>query len=351
MRASVATALSAWALATTASPPHPPAGGSKPGLGLRKFTSLVMFGDSWTDSGLRDYQPDASGNIGKPSNNASTGGRVWPQYVEQYAGVRSYDYAVSGAMCDGTYGTGSRNGIKQNQLPTFLSNRAAVNPVTHRPALDIPVQETVYGIWIGTNDLGNAGWLAESQQPRTLPLTAYTDCVYAQLDALYASGARSFVVMNQGPIDLIPQYALPENGGVDAPRFWTDKLRYNANITQTSEKMREFIALVNEVYDLRTQVDVRLRGRYKGSQFAVFDTNALMTHMWHNPSEYFNGTAPLNVTSSIRQCGAACSAPEVRDSYMWYDELHPSEQTDRVVAREFIEVVNGKSKWATYLTG
>jgi hypothetical protein len=33
---------------------------------------------------------------------------------------------------------------------------------------------------------------------------------------------------------------------------------------------------------------------------------------------------------------------------MWYDELHPSEQTDRVVAREFIKVVGEGSKWATY---
>jgi hypothetical protein len=33
---------------------------------------------------------------------------------------------------------------------------------------------------------------------------------------------------------------------------------------------------------------------------------------------------------------------------MWYDELHPSEQTDRVIAREFVDVVKGKSKWATY---
>jgi phospholipase/lecithinase/hemolysin len=35
-------------------------------LGLKKFTSLVVFGDSWTDSGLRDYAPDENGNIGQP---------------------------------------------------------------------------------------------------------------------------------------------------------------------------------------------------------------------------------------------------------------------------------------------
>jgi hypothetical protein len=33
---------------------------------------------------------------------------------------------------------------------------------------------------------------------------------------------------------------------------------------------------------------------------------------------------------------------------MWYDDLHPSEQTDRVIAREFVNVVNGVSSWTKY---
>lgn len=30
---------------------------------------------------------------------------------------------------------------------------------------------------------------------------------------------------------------------------------------------------------------------------------------------------------------------------MWYDALHPSEQTDRIIAREFVDMVNGDGKW------
>lgn len=37
-----------------------------------------------------------------------------------------------------------------------------------------------------------------------------------------------------------------------------------------------------------------------------------------------------------------------KDGYMWYDELHPSEQVDRVIGREFVEVVEGRSKYAAY---
>jgi hypothetical protein len=38
-----------------------------------------------------------------------------------------------------------------------------------------------------------------------------------------------------------------------------------------------------------------------------------------------------------------------KDSFLWYDELHPSEQTDRVLAREITDVVkNGSKKWTRY---
>lgn len=51
------------------------------------------------------------------------------------------------------------------------------------------------------------------------------------------------------------------------------------------------------------------------------------------------------MTSFITACGSACDDSDVRDSYMWYDSLHPSEQTDRIVAREFVDLVTGNGTW------
>jgi hypothetical protein len=192
---------------------------------------------------------------------------------------------VSGAVCDATHALNQRNGILQNQIPTFLSNRGAVNPKTGKKALNIPKSETAYAVWIGTNDLGNGVFLAE-RQPKGVPVTAYIDCVYAQLDTLYENGARHFVVMNAGPLDLIPQYALPENDGVEVSRFWTDKLSYNANITQTSEKMRSFVSFTNEIYNYKTSFEVLVAKRYRGSTFALFDTHALVSWISNTQLSY-----------------------------------------------------------------
>jgi hypothetical protein len=36
------------------------------------------------------------------------------------------------------------------------------------------------------------------------------------------------------------------------------------------------------------------------------------------------------------------------DHFLWFDELHPSAKTDEIIAREFIAVVEGNSKYSKY---
>jgi phospholipase/lecithinase/hemolysin len=74
-----------------------------------------------------------------------------------------------------------------------------------------------------------------------------------------------------------------------------------------------------------------------------------MTNIYNNPSAYLNGTAPLNVAVPVRDCTPeVCITNESPDSHMWWDDLHPSEQTQRVIAREFVSVIEGKSQYASY---
>lgn len=75
--------------------------------------------------------------------------------------------------------------------------------------------------------------------------------------------------------------------------------------------------------------------------------------VYNHPTAYLNGTAPANVTGYQHHCNANDSictdvAPNSPDSFLWYDELHPSEQLDRVLARNFVDVLSGNSSYATY---
>ena len=103
----------------------------------------------------------------------------------------------------------------------------------------------------------------------------------------------------------------------------------------------------------------------------LFDSNSFFRDMIAHPENYLNGTAPLNVTGSIISCPAGQECTIVngtdKDSYLWWvlyvysdnmsfltparnDELHPSEQVNRKLAEEIIDVLQGKSRWTTWFS-
>ena len=170
------------------------------------------------------------------------------------------------------------------------------------------------------------------------------DCVYRTVATLHTHGATTFVLLNLAPLNLAPQYALPDAGGLDATQFFPADGR---NVTDTSYRMQQTVAALNQVYAYRSAVEAA----GAGIKIASFDVHGLMTDVYENPSAYLNGSLPLNVTGVVNQCDAAgenCTRSSSPDSFMWYDPLHPSEQTSRVVAKEFAGVLAGESKWATY---
>ncbi|KAF2877391.1 hypothetical protein BDV95DRAFT_625295 [Massariosphaeria phaeospora] len=337
---------------------------ARPGRGWRaeNFKTLVTFGDSYTDENRLGYFINNNGSapsVGweQPLGlNTASGGLSWARYASLYSNTTLYNYAVSGAVCSNALTPRTFSAInapfpsiQSYELPAYLADSTYRTPNGSAFFHGAPAS-TAYAIWIGTNDLGNDAFLTDAQVSGKT-LTDYVDCVYAAMDALVAAGARSFVLLNVAPLHLLPQYAPPERGGVNATKFFPNK---PANITETHYRMREAVATVNAIFRYRTPFHVAVDGRWGPDvQVADFDVSALMADIWGNPAAYLNGSAPLDVTGVINKCdaqGGNCVEVERerRDSYMWFDELHPSEQTSRVVAREFVGVLEGRSKWARY---
>ncbi|KAF4153949.1 hypothetical protein CNMCM6936_001785 [Aspergillus lentulus] len=323
--------------------------------GPRKFTSLVSFGDSYTDQSRLNYFGSHNGSappVGweqPDNNNTASGGYVWGHYVSQYADVNLYNYAVSGAVCSNeitprtfSYINDLFPSVLEYEVPAFLAD--SKHKVAGKKFLDIPPRETVYSIWIGTNDLGNYAFITDSQvKNKTIP--DYINCVYTALDQVYANGGRYFVLMNLAPLQLAPLYATPENGGVGANQYWPDK---PDNLTLTSYRMWEQVATANDVFKYQTPYEVLVARRYPGAQFAVMDMYGLLSEVYYNPTKYFNGSAPANVTGFNNHCplsGGECTRLPSPDSFMWFDELHPSQRTDQIIAEEFVKVVRGDIQW------
>lgn len=195
--------------------------------------------------------------------------------------------------------------------------------------------------------------------------------------------------MNVAPLQLAPLYsATRESGLVDdgLEREWAGSPE---NLTRVAGRLGEEVALVNRIWELEMGGVKRKGEKGRGleeGKFAVMDiyglvslfffyffhmyclptylptyinaiistniTNFQISDIYHNPTSYLNGTtAPLDVQGYNRHCNATggnCQTSSSPDSFLWFDALHPSEQTDRVIAREFVEVVKGTSRWASY---
>ncbi|KAL1966150.1 hypothetical protein VTN77DRAFT_4702 [Rasamsonia byssochlamydoides] len=325
--------------------------------GLRRFTSLVTFGDSYTDESRLNYFSSHNGSappvgwVDPVSNNTASGGYTWARYVADYTGANLYNYAVSGAVCSNyitprIYSTINADfpSVLEYEVPAYIADSKYITPNGTR-FLNILPQETVYSIWIGTNDLGVDAFLTDSQVAgKTIP--DYIECVYSALDRVYANGARYFVLMNVAPLQLAPLYATAANGGVGANNYWPDK---PSNWTEISYRMWESVATVNDVYKYQTPYELLVAKRYPGAHFAVMDINALISDIYYHPDEYL--APPANVTGYINHCdvnGNNCQRLPNPDSFLWFDELHPSTRTDQIIAQNFVEVVKGASKYATY---
>ena len=125
-----------------------------------------------------------------------------------------------------------------------------------------------------------------------------------------------------------------------------------ANTSEVSGKMKQYTRLVNDLFAYRTPYEQLIAKRYPGASFALFDTHALLLDIYNRPEKYLD--SPANVSGQYYLCdvatGSVCaSQPGTKPSqFLWFDELHPSERVDEVVAKEFVTVTQGKSKYAKY---
>lgn len=317
-----------------------------------RLENLVTFGDSYTDEGRLSYFIDHRkappvGQMLPPSSSTASGGAAWGRIVANATGANYYNYAVSGAQC--TNNMDSRNldyigapfpSVLEYEVPVFEQD------VRHQDLYpDRRPDNTVYALWIGTNDLGIDGLLGDKNKEGTT-ITTYLDCVWEVLDRVYRTGGRHFVLMNTAPLDHAPMYATPGEAGRGNSEYWRSKgAAYNT--TQYASKIREYTVGANTMYDYGGPFYLLVKQRWPGATLSIFDIHSLMMDVMAKPDEYLD--APADVKAPYRVCLDTCvDSKEPKSSFMWYDELHPSERMETIYAKQFIEVVRGCSKYGTY---
>ncbi|ORY67520.1 acetyl esterase [Pseudomassariella vexata] len=322
---------------------------------LRGPHNVITFGDSYTDEGrLSAYfsnngQPPPPGTSTAGSNFTASGGYAWGYFATQKLGAKYYDYAVSGAYCSNEIFSRYLAGINrtypsvlEDEIPSFVQEAGNKTFYPNREA-----DNSIYAIWIGTNDLGNDAFLVDSQKPG-LTITNFVECIWEVFDIIHKNGGRHFVILNEAPLELSPLYAAQQNFGVSDNHYWTNKASYN--MTEYEQKIKEYTTNVNTMFHYGVPFQNVVQKRWHGSSFTVFDVHSLITDIYNEPEKYLD--APFNSTGFYRECnedGSVCTNSEnPLSSFLWYDELHPSEKTDEIIGNEFAKLVKGKSKYAIY---
>lgn len=301
-----------------------------------KLENLVTFGDSWTDTGRLGYFINNDGNAppaGEPipeSSVTATGGLAWGQFVANETGARYYNYAVSGAVTSDDIIRRQFDligrpfpSVLDYQVPAFEADVAAGTLFDDRRA-----DNTLYALWIGTNDLGYGAFLSDTQTAGAT-LSTFVDSIWSIFDRLYKAGGRHFVLFNEAPLEDSPLYAPIQDGGFGDSNFWNNKTAYNT--TEYSGKMLQYTTSVNTLFDYGVPFQLLVRDRWPDARITIYDVHSLMREIRAEPEKYL--TEPVNVEGVYRVCtpstGQCVDSSNPPSSFMWFDELHHSERTGK----------------------
>jgi phospholipase/lecithinase/hemolysin len=286
------------------------------------YTSIVVFGDSLSDTGNVAHLTQAKYGIRIPGTAADyTDGRftdgadteppaqnffgVW---IEQYAATLPSKPEVKNSLDGGTNyaygfattggGTGEFTFGPSDELFVDVNNigeQITTYLATH-PKID---DKTLFVVWGGAIDV--------------LYATSSDDVVDSavhqavNIQRLIDAGATEFIVPNLPPLGLVPRL----NGS-----------------TATSVPATEASALYNEVLrqSLAGLRDFNPRRRLQLSQLDVY---ALFNKVVASPSIY----SLVNVTASSQ------GEPVDPDTYLFWDDLHPTTRGHRILAETAAKVI------------
>ncbi|GAP88023.1 putative acetyl esterase [Rosellinia necatrix] len=325
--------------------------------------NLIVFGDSYTDEGRLGYffssggAPPPPGTVIPTGNVTASGGNSWPYYASEELGAAIYNYAISGAVCSNEIVyrhldaiNGPFPSVIDYQVPAFQADVEYAENTTNTTFLQNRTAEnSVYALWIGTNDLGNGGFLLDKQVPGNT-ISDYIDCIWSAFDGIYSTGARRFAIFTQAPLEVSPLYAAPENGGTGNVNFWTNKTAYNT--AEYESKILEYTTTVNTIYSYGVPFELLVRKRWPGASFIIMDTHQIILDIHNEPETYL--TAPADVLGYYYTCpdplsSDGCAPSEYPlSSFLWYDALHPSSRADQIIGEEFARALQGNSSYATY---
>ena len=256
-----------------------------------RFTKLVVFGDSLSDTGAVFALTQGAVPKSPPYYAGRfSNGPVWAEYLGAALGLPVENFAYGGAqtdhrnLFDGLFGI-DFPGLS-DEIAIFTNEASAVDP------------DAVYVVWAGANDFRAA--LSRGQTPDIQGMI--TNIVNA-IGALYLAGAQYVVVPNLPDLGLTPEGRASGAG--------------------------PFVTLLSSTFNSHLE-DALAAQAPNAIRLDVF---RLMNQTVNDPSEY----GFTDVTTPCLTSIGVCATP---DLHLFWDHIHPTTHGHAVLADKFAKAIN-----------
>ncbi|KAI9155446.1 Acetylesterase [Paramyrothecium foliicola] len=255
-------------------------------------------GDSYSQTGfdINGQKPSAANPIGNPPlpGWTASGGLDWPGYlVTEFNSslTLSYNFAYGGATVDANLVAPYAPTVLSliDQVKIFSDNLAS--KPSYAPWTE---KNTVAGVWMGVNDVGNSFWL-DNQPTRQ---GAILDAYFKQIKIIYDAGVRQFVLLTVPPTDKSPLMA----GG------------------QTPDGLKQLQSAISSWNQILASKLATFRSANAGTDIKVVDTALAFNAAINNPQQYGAPNA-----SCFNADGVSC---------LWFNDYHPATAIQRLVASQ-----------------
>jgi phospholipase/lecithinase/hemolysin len=253
-------------------------------------------GDSYTQTGfvITGGKPSSSNPLGNPAYPGYTtaGGPHWLDdviSVYNHSLLLSYNFAYGGATTDATLVIPYTSTVQSfvDQVTIFSDNLAA--KPSYAPWTS---SNTLFAVWIGVNDVGNA-WYASNWATLAPQIVAR---YFSQVQILYNAGARNFVFLSVPPIQRTP-----------------------LDLTDTAADQASIAAAVVTYNNLIANNLATFKSSNSEVKAWIYDTAPPFNTVLDNPTAY---GAPDN--TCVNADGLSC---------LWYNNYHPGQKIHDLVAK------------------
>ncbi|KAF3387588.1 Acetylesterase [Penicillium rolfsii] len=268
-------------------------------------TYFFTFGDSYsmTSFNVEGTQPSASNPMGNPTlGTGTTGGGInWIGYLtttDNASLVLSYNLAIGGATIDNAI-LNSGYPDMTGQVATFQSNYS-----TKPASAPWSSSNSVFGFWIGINDVG---WGFGGYNASVLVPTLMAQ-YRALVEEIYADGGRRFLFVNVPPTSRSP-YILNQGESVSQKHAaWTTA--YNNGLASMRAEFEDAHGDVETV---------------------LYDSWSFMTKILDKPQKYGYPNA-----TCINDNGKSC---------VWWNDYHPGQKYHRLQAADMKRFLHRFGAW------